>query len=179
MLGVEIPAGAEHEEPEADGHDGETLMRAKGGRGGKKTKDTTAKPIPPEFKEKFANAAGGWGTAIADVGGQVDDLAKELAKSPDEEIRDIGKHALPGIVGGYKALLDGYVKALGDGSDEAAVHKDGPKLLGAVADLRTTIEKDRQVAVMDDNPFNCLVTIKGTLGPALSELEAALRLGLG
>jgi hypothetical protein len=126
----------------------------------------------------FTGAKSTWSTAIDDVDGQIEELKKALAKSPDEEIRDIGAHALGGVTAGYKQLLNAYMKAIGDGKDGAALRKEGPGLLGAVSDMQTAIQNDRQIAVMDDNPFNCLVTIKGTLGPALKQLEDALRHGL-
>ncbi len=180
MLGVEIPEDGEHAEPEAEGHEPEANLRAKGGLGRKKgtAKPEGPKPLPPEFKDKYASASSGWNSAIGTVDGQVDALGKAMAKHDDPDIKAIAKHALAGVTGGYKQLFAAYLKAVGDGSDAAAVRKEGPGLLGAVADLRTTIEKDRQVAVMDDNPFGVAVSIKGTLGPALNELEAALRLGL-
>lgn len=173
VLGVELPhpgegAAAEAEEPGGGGH--------AGGHDGKRT---AAHRVPAEFKARFQAAKSTWSAAIGTVDGQVGELQKAMAKSGDPDIKAIAQHALAGVTGGYKQLLDGYVQALGDGGDEAALRKGGQNLLGAVADFRIALDKDRQIAVMDDNPFGCAVSIRATLGPALGELEAAIRLGLG
>jgi hypothetical protein len=178
MLGVDIPSVGEHQEPEAEGHEGDTPKRARGGHHAQTAKSSD-KPVPPDFPQKFQAARSGWVSAMDNIDGQIGALQKAMAKSPDEEIRDIAQFGLNGVTGGFKVLLMGYMQEMGDGSNADALHKSGENLLGAVADFRALIGSDEQIAVMDDNPFGCPVSIKSTLGPALDALEAAVKHGLG
>ena len=181
MLGVDLPNG-EDEQGGIEGEDSQVQpMRGKKPGTSAKTASTSksVQPVPENFPQQFQAAKSGWSAAMDDVDGQISELQKAMRASPDEEIRDIAEFGLNGVTGGFKVMLMTYMMELGDGTNAAALHKSGANLLGAVADFRTLLDKDEQIAVMDDNPFNCVVSVRDTLGPALTALEAAVKHGLG
>lgn len=114
-----------------------------------------------------------WQSAIEAVDTQITGLQSALKQNESEALKSIAEFGLGGVTRGSKVKLAAALMELGDGSP-AAVKKAGPKVLAAIAGFRTIITADPRVAVVDDNPFNVAVSIKGTLGPALDGLEKAL-----
>jgi hypothetical protein len=123
--------------------------------------------------ERWRVARAAWQDAIEAVDGQIAALQKVMRDSGDETLEEIAEYGLNGVTKGHKVPLMAAMMEVGAGTPDALV-KAGPKALAAAQAFRKHIESDERVAACDDNPGGVAVTIRGTLGPALAQIEAAL-----
>ncbi len=114
-------------------------------------------------------AANRWRDASETVDAQIEQLARTLRGSDDEDLRDIGEYGINAVTGNFRVkLMAALIGA------EAGNANDMPKLRAAAANFRAHLQTDERIEACDENPFNIPVTIRATLLPALDGLLAAL-----
>jgi hypothetical protein len=81
-----------------------------------------------------------------------------------------------GLAGLTKDLLVGLQAALFeyDAADASARPKTVTALRAAIEQLRHFLNENRALPLLENNPFGITVTIRGSLGSALDQIEAAV-----
>lgn len=128
---------------------------------------------PDDFKARWQTSFGTWRDAIETVDGQMAALGSACRQTDDPWLANIAELGLPAVTANMKtplmaACMD-VANASGDKLPAAAA-----RARAAIANFANHIATDPQVAGCDANPFGVAVDIRGTLGPALKSLEAAL-----
>jgi hypothetical protein len=124
--------------------------------------------------QRWQAACARWRAANDAVDEQLTDLQKALRATEDEELQQIAEFGLSAMTGGFRTGVMTALIEIGNG-DEAALRKHAAKTLNLVRGLHSQIEGDKRVAACDTNPFAVRVAIRGTLGPALSDLASVLQ----
>jgi hypothetical protein len=104
------------------------------------------------------------------------DAAKSGENDADEyadELVDIAEKGLNAITEDHRVKLQAAVLQIGAGNREA-VNKSGAKTLASIQAFQALLDRSEKIAACDANPFGVPVAIRGTLGPALRQLAAAL-----
>jgi hypothetical protein len=128
-------------------------------------------PLASGGAQAIRAAIAAWRAASEAVDGQVGQLQSLLQRSDDPELREIGEYGMAALGGGNRTLLMAALMEL-DRAPEPT-----PALLkragGIAAKFREHLASDEKVRGFDENPFGLHVSIRATLAPALSRLEAA------
>lgn len=126
------------------------------------------------FQAEWTKAFEAFRDAIEEVDGQMATLGSACRSSGNAMLESIADLGLPAVTGNHKTPL---MAACMDVS-----RASGDKVAAAAANARKAIGEFAKhiagsplVAACDKNPFGVSVSIRGTLGPALQTLNAALR----
>lgn len=133
------------------------------------------KALTPEQMQAIARAATGFREAREEVDGQIEQLRRKLVESGEDDLREIAELGLAGVSSNHAVKVMAALMEIRTASKEKlpAVVERALPLVRRFADHVETAEV---VLVVDDNPFDVPVSVRGTLGPALRRLEAALTL---
>jgi hypothetical protein len=114
-----------------------------------------------------------WRAAREKVGTEITALEQHLRAMPDPEMQRIATFGLNGATG---KLSVGLLAALSeaDGVPPEQQPTARKKARAIVADYQTFLRESRLVRLLDENPFGVPVTIRATLGNALTEIDQAL-----
>jgi hypothetical protein len=128
--------------------------------------------VPPAVHKQLLLAVQAWRKASDSVDAQITALQAALRKDDDEDMHEIADKGLNAVTGNYKVRL---MAALHEAvsTDGAVLKQVAAKGLPVVKGFRSHLNSDVRVAACDDNPFGVKVSIRQTLGSALTELEAA------
>ena len=125
------------------------------------------------FSEKaWSQVVASYQEALKAATTQLGSLKKALLSDGDPDLVPIASSGLDDILSRHEA---GLKKALSD--VEGADSDTRPELLGTAAKLAGAfsdyLDSNKQIAVVDDNPFGVTVSIKTTLQPTLTQLASA------
>ena len=124
--------------------------------------------------KRWQAARQGWQSAVEQVDGQINALAKFLRGSGDADLAKIADTGLMTVTGGFRTKMTAAMHELGT-DDAAKLRKNGGKAAGFAEKLKAQLDSDAKVAGCDANPYGVAVSIRATLGPALAKLAAVLR----
>ena len=114
-----------------------------------------------------------WRAAREQVNAEIGALALHLGRTPDPQLQRIATFGLNGASG---KLSVGLLTALSEA--DAATPEQQPsaraKARDVVAEYRGFLQQNRLVRLLDENPFGVTVTIRATLGAALTEIDTVL-----
>lgn len=131
-------------------------------------------PAPRVETKAFADAARAWREASEAVDGQITELQALLRRSGDPELAAIAEYGLNAITGGFKVKLLAALRDVAAAGTQATPQQIA-RARQAAASFRAHLDREPRVQACDDNPFGIRMSIRGTLGPALGRLDAALR----
>ena len=123
--------------------------------------------------KRWQAARQGWQSAVEQVDGQINALAKFLRGSGDADLAKIADTGLMTVTGGFRTKMTAAMHELGT-DDAAKLRKNGGKAAGFAEKLKAQLDSDARVAACDGNEFGVPVSIGATLGAALAELSAVL-----
>jgi hypothetical protein len=121
----------------------------------------------------FKKAREDWNNAMEVVDAQLEKLMQKLREEDDPDLGEIAEFGMNAVTNNHRVPLVVALMEVGPGTPETLA-KAGLKALAAVRAFRQHIDSDERVAACESNPFGVPVSIRATLGPALSGLEAAL-----
>ncbi len=114
-----------------------------------------------------------WCATRAKAGAEISALCAHLSGTTDPELQRIATFGLNGATGKLSVSL---LVALSEA--DAATVDQRPMALAKARDLigeyRSFLQQNRLVRLLDENPFGVAVSIRATLGAALSEIDQAL-----
>jgi hypothetical protein len=108
-----------------------------------------------------------WVDAKETVDAYITRLQEALREQEDEDLESIAEFGLYGVTTGQSV---GLMAALRD-ADSSGSAQAYEKVQDAVEDYRDYLEGAPIVDLVEDNPFGVQVPLRGTLIPALDELE--------
>jgi hypothetical protein len=128
-----------------------------------------------EFRKAWPAAKKSWELAIESVDKQIAKLQSTLKGSDDEELQGIAKFGLSGVTGNFKTPLMAVISEIESAQGDAlAGHaRKAAEISGNFLKHVTTSPK---IEACDENPFGVQVTIRKTLGDALSQFNDALKM---
>ena len=135
----------------------------------------TAKPAFDEavFRREWASVKGGWRDALDTVDAQVAQLQTALRKLNDTELTAIADKGLNGITGNFKTPVIVAVMEVDNARGEG-LKKAAQKGARAAKALAAYLASEETVRVTDENPFGVKMTIRASLGKALTDMQALL-----
>lgn len=104
-----------------------------------------------------------------DVG--ISALQQKILSYDDPDLRRIAEFGLNGVTEGVQTALMAALFAYNSTSGADRI-KAATVVAARAAEARKLLEGDAIIALVEDNPFGLKVDIRGTLGPALRQLEA-------
>jgi hypothetical protein len=114
-----------------------------------------------------------WRAAREKVGAEIGALCVHLSGTTDPELQRIATFGLNGATGKLSVSL---LVALSEA--DAATADQRPVALAKARDLigdyRSFLQQNRLVRLLDENPFGVTVSIRATLGAALTAIDQAL-----
>jgi hypothetical protein len=117
-----------------------------------------------------ATALDTWNSAREEVDRGIEKLQSAIRGMGDPDLDRIAEYGLNGVTEGVQsklmAALFDFQRAAGPARPAAA-----QTLRKRAQEARSLIESDEVIALCDDNPFGIPVTIRATLGAALTEIE--------
>ena len=132
-----------------------------------------AKAISDQFPQNWEQAKVAWLDAVDKVNAQLNSLRAELLNQEDSELKQIAEYGLNAVTDNHRVPLQASIinvdKAVGQAKAKFIV-----KTREFVEEFRDHIDTDEQVEACDENPFGVAVTIRNSLGGALTALDAAL-----
>jgi hypothetical protein len=132
---------------------------------------------PPQdmrsFTAAWRDAVDAWRDASEEGDGQISALALVLRRSGDVELEEIADYGLNGMTGNFKVRL---LAAIHDAGRTGPDARQAAKLGTIVHGFRSHLDTDERILGCDENPFGIAVSLRRTLGNALDQIEAALRL---
>lgn len=129
-------------------------------------------------RSAWSEARAAYQDATEEVDRQISALQNALRASDDEELEDIAETGLNGITGNFRVPMMAAVADLDRAAGEA-FRAAAAKALSNIKAFHDYIEADERVEAVDENPFGVRVSIRGTLGGALSEMQRALSMAVG
>lgn len=144
------------------------------GSDGKSTAGIGPAAISAAFRKQWPAVSQQWQRASASVGGQLAQLQKLLDSDDDEELEEIADAGLESCIAEFTTSMDRSLAAIeraGDALSDDALRD----VRSLIADFQTHIAKDERVIACDENPFGVMVSIRPTLGAALTEMDKALQ----
>jgi hypothetical protein len=124
--------------------------------------------------DRWRAAREAWNGALELTDQQISALQAELKKTDDEDLHAIAEFGLNAITGNFKVRLMAAMMEL-DRADDAGFKRAAPKALGLVQGFQKHIGSDPRVEAVDENPFGVRMTLRQTLGGALSGMENVLQ----
>ncbi len=125
------------------------------------------------FPRQWAAARQSWQQASDTLDSQIAQLQQVLRKSNDVDLKEIAEFGLNGVTGNFKVPLMAAMREV-DGASGDALKKASANARAIIAGFRKHIESDEKVEVCDENPFGVPVSIRQTLGEALTHMDVAL-----
>jgi hypothetical protein len=114
-----------------------------------------------------------WRDAMEDVDAQMARLQQKLLDSEDDDVMEIGEFGLNAVTSNHKVpIMAGMLEV--DQAGELLAFGTVMKLVQKIIKFRQFLQQDIRVAACDENPFGVPVSIRGTLIPALEQLELSL-----
>jgi hypothetical protein len=129
-----------------------------------------------DFPKLWADAVGAWRKASETTDVQIAALQRRLRASGDNELKEIAEYGLNGVTGGFKVKLLAMLQESAGGAPNAS---QAARALPIVNGFRAHIARDQRVQACDENPWNVPMSLRSTLGGALTQLDAALRMAPG
>jgi hypothetical protein len=142
------------------------------GRGPAEAAPAASAPTAEAARKDLIAALQAWQAASASVDGQITQLQAALKKTGKTDLVEIANFGLNGVTGNHKVKLMAVLRDVGGNKGDAqkqAVLKGLPILAG----FQNHLASDNKVAACDANPFGVTVTIRSTLGSALTQLGRA------
>ncbi|MEO6409739.1 MAG: hypothetical protein ABIO45_13425 [Burkholderiaceae bacterium] len=136
---------------------------------------TAAKPAFDEaaFRREWAGVKGGWRDALETVDAQVAQLQTALRKLGDSELTVIADKGLNGITGNFKTPVIVAVMEV-DNARAEGLKKAAQKGVRAAKAFAAYLASEETVRVTDENPFGVKMTIRASLGKALTDMQTLL-----
>jgi hypothetical protein len=131
---------------------------------------------PAAFAERWAAARAAWQNASDTVDNQIAQLQQALRAAPDDDLHEIAEFGLNAVTGNFKVPLQVAVREI-DSAKGDALQGFITRARTIVADFQNHIQGSEQVLVCDENPFGVKVTIRASLGQALTQMQDALKAG--
>lgn len=128
-----------------------------------------------EFRKAWPGAKKSWQLAIESIDGQIAKLQSTLKGSDDEELQEIGKFGLSGVTGNFKTPLMTVINEI-DAAQGDALVAHARKAAEISGNFLNYVTSSPKVVACDENPFGVQVTIRKTLGDALSQFNDALKM---
>lgn len=128
-----------------------------------------------DFRRRWQQSYAAWQSAIAAVDEQMAALGAECRKTEDPWLIRIADLGLPAVTGNHRVPLMAACRDVSAASDDK-LSVTVAKARQAIAAFAKHIATNEQVAGCDANPFGVKVSIRATLGPALTSLNNTLRL---
>lgn len=129
--------------------------------------------VPGDFAKRWQAARQQWQQASDAVDAQIAQLRAQLRNETDEDLQRIAEFGLNAVTGGHKVPMMAVMRELDAGE---ATPQAINEARAVVEDFLEHVQTDGRVAACDANPFKVKVSVRGTLGPALQSLAAALTL---
>lgn len=145
----------------------ERLIGESGGSGGGRFDEAA-------FRKQWAEAKAGWRDALDTVNGQIAALQSALKKIDDVELHEIAEFGLAGVTGNYKVPMMAAIIEIDQARGGASLRKGAAKAGDIAKAFNAYLASEETVAVCDANEFGVPVTLRASLGKALSGIEAAL-----
>lgn len=145
----------------------ERLIGESGGSGGGRFDEAA-------FRKQWAEAKAGWRDALDTVNGQIAALQSALKKIDDVELHEIAEFGLAGVTGNYKVPMMAAIIEIDQARGGASLRKAAAKAGDIAKAFNAYLASEETVAVCDANEFGVPVTLRASLGKALSGIEAAL-----
>lgn len=126
------------------------------------------------FRQQWAEAKAAWRAAVDTVNGQIAALQSALKKIDDVELHEIAEFGLAGVTGNFKVPMMAAIVEIDQARGGASLKKAAAKAGGIAKAFNAYLASEETVAVTDANEFGVPVTLRASLGKALSGIEAAL-----
>ncbi len=131
--------------------------------------------LPDWFdRARFETARARWLTAMEQAETQVATLIAALRQTADDELHTIADRHLPTVLGGGKTPVTAALLDVGLASG-GSVGVAAGRALGVLAAFRTHLASDPRIPACENNPLGIRVALRGTLLPALDDLESVLK----
>lgn len=125
------------------------------------------------FRDRWRQAKQAWQIAIEEIDGQMAKLQGVLKNSEDEELQAIAEFGFNATTGNFKVPLMAAMRDI-DAAEESALMNSIAKAQPIIVKFQQHIASDQRVEACDNNPFGVRVTIRQSLGSALTSLNATL-----
>jgi hypothetical protein len=112
----------------------------------------------------------GWRRALETIDGQIPALQQRLRAAPDPELQQIAEFGLGAMTGSHKVKIQAALLEVQAGAGRKA--GAAARLVGA---FLAHLASDPRIAACDASPFGVPMSIRKTLSPALTTLQAALQ----
>jgi hypothetical protein len=129
-----------------------------------------------DFAKLWAGAKQAWLDASSTVDAQISKLQSVLKAQNDKVLTQIAEYGLNGVTGNLKVPLMTAIRNI-DGAAPAGRAKEIAAARKTVSDFQKHLATDEAVLVIDENPFDVPVTIRKSMGDALTQMAEALAAG--
>jgi hypothetical protein len=128
-----------------------------------------------DFRKAWPEAKKSWQLAIESVDTQIAKLQSTLKSSGDEDLQEIAKFGLSGLTGNFKTPLMAVIAEIESAQGDALV-AHARKAVELSGNFLKHITSSPKIEACDENPFGVQMTIRKTLGDALSQFNDALKM---
>ncbi len=124
---------------------------------------------PAITPEALAAARMAWQDAMDTANQQITALQQALLATDDGDLHDIAEYGLSAVTGDFRVPMMSSLA----GADPAS-KPSLAKLAKTVAELSNHLATDDRVMVCDENSFGVAVSLRATLGAALTQVQRSL-----
>jgi hypothetical protein len=164
------------------------IVKELAGGGAATTPPTAPPPTPPptskvepatnaspgDFTKLWSAAKQAWIDATDTVDAQISKLQSRLLAEDDKTLKGIAEFGLNAVTKNLKVPLIAAIRNVDGATNPEGRAKEVVAAKKTVVEFQKHIETDEAVLVIDQNPFEVPVTIRQSMGGALTQLAQAL-----